>query len=201
MDEKFRVPSEDSPHRKFWEHLKKGGHVFRNDPRNQVRAWLHVDALNGDINNINRYGYLDLTIPPADASDYVDDGFTLTFYRRGTAFGMNVLDRWIGDNWQIAGTLPWADLQPVPGFVAGKPEMQSATLTDQKKDVLERAKDVGYRAALENRSRVPAQNEEMMKIVAEIGGPVGSSIGALKAFEQGYQQRCDEEADAVLNSP
>jgi hypothetical protein len=66
---------------------------------------------------------------------------------------------------------------------------------------LERAKVAGYCAAQENRSRASAQDKTMMQIVEEIGGPVGSSIEAFKAFSEGYQQCCDEEANAILNAP
>lgn len=115
MDSKFRQPGLDSPHRKYWEHIEKGGYVFRNDPLNKVREWINVEALGGDANAISRYGFTDLVLPPPDASDYVDDGFSLTFYRRATAFGMKVLDYWTGEDWKTAGTLPWSSLQSVPG--------------------------------------------------------------------------------------
>lgn len=77
----------------------------------------------------------------------------------------------------------------------------STTESDTKASVLERAKAAGYCAAQENRSRAAAQDKTMMQIVGEIDGPAGSSIDALRAFNEGYQQCCDEEANAILNAP
>lgn len=59
-----REPDKNSPHRPFWEHLKAGGRVWRNDAMNGKREWLDLAALGGDPNNIKLYGYLDLSLEP-----------------------------------------------------------------------------------------------------------------------------------------
>lgn len=58
----FREPSKESVHRKFWEHIKAGGRVWRDDPLNNVQEWLDLERLGGDANEIQRYGYNNLTI-------------------------------------------------------------------------------------------------------------------------------------------
>lgn len=59
----FCEPSKDSPHRQFWEHIKGGGRVWRDDPLNNVQEWLDLERLGGDANEIQRYGYKNLSIP------------------------------------------------------------------------------------------------------------------------------------------
>lgn len=59
----FREPSNESPHRKFWEHIKAGGRVWRDDPLNKVQEWLDLERLGGDANEVQRYGYNNLSIP------------------------------------------------------------------------------------------------------------------------------------------
>lgn len=60
----FREPSKESPHRKFWEHIKAGGKVLRDDPHNKVTEYMDLERLGGDANEIQRYGYNNLTIQP-----------------------------------------------------------------------------------------------------------------------------------------
>lgn len=50
---------------------------------------------------------------PEGATDFTDDGFRVTYYRRQKAFGMNVLDYWTGSQWRPAGYMPWHQLNPV----------------------------------------------------------------------------------------
>lgn len=60
---KWREPSKESEHRKFWEHIKAGGRVWRDDPLNNVQEWLDLQSLDGDVNAIVKYGYKNLSIP------------------------------------------------------------------------------------------------------------------------------------------
>jgi hypothetical protein len=59
----FREPSQESPHRKFWEHIKRGGRVWRNDSLNGIQEWIDLDCLGGNADEIQRFGYNDLSIP------------------------------------------------------------------------------------------------------------------------------------------
>lgn len=59
---KFGEPGANSSHRKFWEHIKAGGRVWRDDPLNKVQEWLDLDRLGGDPDEIQRYGYTNLHI-------------------------------------------------------------------------------------------------------------------------------------------
>ena len=61
----FREPGKESPHRKFWEEIKAGGRVWRDDPVNKAQEWLDIERLGGDANEIQRYGYANLSIPAA----------------------------------------------------------------------------------------------------------------------------------------
>ncbi|MFC3110873.1 hypothetical protein ACFQAT_28470 [Undibacterium arcticum] len=54
----------------------------------------------------------------------------------------------------------------------------------------------GYVAAQENRSRAPAMDKNCMSLIET--SVIGSSIDLLKAFNSGYQDRYDEEAEAAL---
>lgn len=51
-------------HKPFYEHLKIGGKVWRNDPLNKVKEVLHLKSpeLKDDLGEIYRFGYEDLTI-------------------------------------------------------------------------------------------------------------------------------------------
>lgn len=60
---RFREPGAENPHRKFWEHIKAGGRIWRNDPLNNVQEWLDLKQLVGDANEIQRYGFVTLHIP------------------------------------------------------------------------------------------------------------------------------------------
>ena len=87
-ESRFRVPSIDSPHRKFWEHLKAGGRVWRDDRINGVKEWLDLERLGGDANEINRYGHKDLSLtgPEIDVTLplYDSDGYEHHFVTRST---------------------------------------------------------------------------------------------------------------------
>lgn len=52
---------------------------------------------------------------PESATDYVDDGFSVYFYKRVTAFNMQLLEYWNASakTWDMCGTLPWSKLKPV----------------------------------------------------------------------------------------
>lgn len=113
MSKELRRPPLHDPHYQAWKHISDGGRVLRYDRLNKVCEWLSVEQL-GHANDILLYGYRDLFIAPEDASDFTYDGFTVKFYRRVSALGMNLLDYWSNGGWRSAGTLPWAGLQPVP---------------------------------------------------------------------------------------
>ncbi|CAE6795061.1 hypothetical protein R70006_05033 [Paraburkholderia domus] len=63
---RFRDPSRSSPHYEFWTHIKAGGRVWRDDTSNDVQEWLDLKRLGGDPNEIQRYGYANLSIQPID---------------------------------------------------------------------------------------------------------------------------------------
>lgn len=59
----FREPASDGigrEHRKFWECIKAGGKVWRDDRLNGVQEWLDLARLGGDANEVQRYGFNDL---------------------------------------------------------------------------------------------------------------------------------------------
>ena len=66
---RFRSPSPTSPHFKFWEQIRKGGRVWRNDRLNGVQEWIDLDRLGGDANEIQGFGYMDLSIPQSALSE------------------------------------------------------------------------------------------------------------------------------------
>lgn len=53
------------------------------------------------------------TAIPDGATDFTDDGFRVTYYRRCEAFNMRLLERFDGNQWQMCSYHPWADLKPV----------------------------------------------------------------------------------------
>jgi len=71
----FREPSQESPHRPFWEHIKAGGRVWRDDRLNGKQEWLDLNSLGGDANKIQRYGYRDLSIPNSECAHLDDSKF------------------------------------------------------------------------------------------------------------------------------
>lgn len=50
---------------------------------------------------------------PPEATDFTDDGFKITYYRRVKAFNMDLLEYHSANGWEMAGCLPWDKLQPV----------------------------------------------------------------------------------------
>ena len=67
---------------------------------------------------------LDYNLVPAGATDVVRDSFEgdlgrmiarVTYYQRFEALGMRLLNYWTGHEWRLAGTLPWAKLEPIQG--------------------------------------------------------------------------------------
>jgi len=52
-------------HRPFYDHLKAGGRVWRDDSHNDVREVLTAEKIGG-AERIEFYGYLDLTIMRED---------------------------------------------------------------------------------------------------------------------------------------
>ena len=54
-------PSLTSPHRNFYEHLKNGGKIFRDDKLNGIQEVIGLYNLDGIAANIQYFGYLDLT--------------------------------------------------------------------------------------------------------------------------------------------
>lgn len=71
----FREPNAGSAHRKFWEHIKAGGRVWRNDPQNQIQEWIDLERLGGDPNEIQRFGYNNLSIPEEELAAGLVRGF------------------------------------------------------------------------------------------------------------------------------
>ena len=57
---RMHKPLPDSPHRAFYEHLLKGGSIWRNDRANNVREWINLSSLGGDAARIGLYGHRDL---------------------------------------------------------------------------------------------------------------------------------------------
>ena len=63
-----------------------------------------------------------------------------------------------------------------------------------------KAHTAGYISALNNGSRAPCQNKEIMEIVAILSGCGNADqiIEVLEQFEAGYKLRCSQEAEAAL---
>ncbi len=59
---RFQEPQPGSPHRPFWEHIKEGKNIWRDDKLNGIQEWLSLKDLNDDPNEIVRFGYKDLSI-------------------------------------------------------------------------------------------------------------------------------------------
>ena len=82
----FRAPSPQAPHYVFWQHLKAGGRVWRNDPLNNVAEWIDLAKLEGDPNKTVIYGYKNLSLqgPTIDTTRplYDSDGYLHTFVAR-----------------------------------------------------------------------------------------------------------------------
>lgn len=60
---RMREPGPKDPHRPFWEHVRRGGRVWRDDRHNNEQGWIDLASLGGDANAIQRFGYADLSIP------------------------------------------------------------------------------------------------------------------------------------------
>lgn len=55
-------PSKTNAHYPFWQHIKAGGRVWRDDALNSVQEWIDLERLGGDANEIQRFGFNDLSI-------------------------------------------------------------------------------------------------------------------------------------------
>jgi hypothetical protein len=55
-------------HQQFYNHLKNGGKVWRNDPLNDIQEVIAADSptLKGDLSEITRFGYTNLMNISAD---------------------------------------------------------------------------------------------------------------------------------------
>lgn len=69
----YGEPSKGNPHRKFWEHIRQGGRVWRDDPLNGVQEWIDLESLGGNANAIQQYGYTNLSIPLEDKTSNVSN--------------------------------------------------------------------------------------------------------------------------------
>ncbi len=51
---------------------------------------------------------------PEGATDYAMIHGRHVFFRRFKALGMNLLEEWQDERWQVCSYLPWDDLEPIP---------------------------------------------------------------------------------------
>lgn len=98
---------------------------------------------------------------------------------------------------------PYHDL--ASAWAAGAVELsmraiEAARLADvEKQNRLAAAREAGYTASLENRSRASAQDASFMQIMKDDRG--AQTMALLTQFAEGYQLRCDEEAAKIIAPP
>lgn len=67
---RFSPPRPSSEHFPFYEAVRRGDRVWRDDPLNNVQEWLDLERLRGDATEICRYGCKDLSLQGPDGFRY-----------------------------------------------------------------------------------------------------------------------------------
>lgn len=116
----FRAPQQYSPHRPFYDHLLKGGIVFRDDKTNGKQEWIDIRTLGGDAAEIQRYGYLNLQMVKYVVVEEDTLGYFIPYPNTSSFVGILAAKVSSGRSW----------LDGMFCIVFGKTNMRPATASD-----------------------------------------------------------------------